>query len=177
MQGGPVLQPLSVLQQQHAQSDPLQHPQSFRPLYSGPQGAAPPALSHGSPPLPPIRRAASQTPLPEESPAKRQSKWGQEEDNLIIELRGTGMKWEDIAKHFPGRSAIACRLRYQNYLEKRAVWDEEKKNKLARLYARFKDQMWQKVASEMQIPWRSAESMHWQLGEQEMSARANAPVF
>lgn len=87
------------------------------------------------------------------------------------------MKWDDIAKRFPGRSSIACRLRYQNYLEKRAIWDEEKKNKLARLYARFKDQMWQKVASEMQIPWRSAESMHWQLGEQEMSARANAPVF
>jgi hypothetical protein len=42
---------------------------------------------------------------------------------------------------------------------------------------RFKDQMWQKVATEMGIPWRSAESMHWQLGEQEMSARANAPVF
>jgi hypothetical protein len=37
--------------------------------------------------------------------------------------------------------------------------------------------MWQKVATEMGIPWRSAESMHWQLGEQEMSARANAPVF
>lgn len=29
----------------------------------------------------------------------------------------------------------------------------------------------------MGIPWRSAESMHWQLGEQEMSSRANAPVF
>ena len=43
--------------------------------------------------------------------------------------------------------------------------------------ASFKDQMWQKVATEMGIPWRSAESMHWQLGEQEMSARANAPVF
>jgi len=37
--------------------------------------------------------------------------------------------------------------------------------------------MWQKVASEMQIPWRSAESMHWQLGKQEMSMRTNAPVF
>jgi hypothetical protein len=35
--------------------------------------------------------------------------------------------------------------------------------------------MWQKVATEMDIPWRSAESMHWQLGEQEMSARANLP--
>lgn len=29
----------------------------------------------------------------------------------------------------------------------------------------------------MGIPWRSAESMHWQLGEAEMSQRANAPVF
>ncbi|KAF2118981.1 hypothetical protein BDV96DRAFT_488007, partial [Lophiotrema nucula] len=124
-----------------------------------------------------IKRAASQTPLPEESPAKKQSKWTPEEDNLTIELRGQGMKWDDIAKRLPGRSSISCRLRYQNYLEKRAVWDEEKKNKLARLYARFKDQMWQKVAGEMGIPWRSAESMHWQLGEQEMSARANAPVF
>ncbi|KAF2807501.1 uncharacterized protein BDZ99DRAFT_447905 [Mytilinidion resinicola] len=137
----------------------------------------PPASPHRSPPLPPIRRATSQTPLPEESPVKKPPKWSQEEDNLIIELRGTDMKWEDIAKHFPGRSAIACRLRYQNYLEKCVVWDEEKKNKLARLYAQFKDEMWQKVASEMQIPRRSAESTHWHLGEQEMSARANAPVF
>lgn len=37
--------------------------------------------------------------------------------------------------------------------------------------------MWQKVATEMGVPWRSAESIHWQLGEQEMTARANAPVF
>lgn len=84
-----------------------------------------------------LKRATSQTPLPEESPAKKQSKWTPEEDNLTIELRGQGMKWDDIAKRLPGRSSISCRLRYQNYLEKRAVWDEEKKNKLARLYARY----------------------------------------
>lgn len=33
--------------------------------------------------------------------------------------------------------------------------------------------MWQTVATEMDIPWRSAESMHWQLGEQEMCVRAH----
>ncbi|KAF2878431.1 hypothetical protein BDV95DRAFT_589367 [Massariosphaeria phaeospora] len=177
MQGGPVLPAISELQRH---PDPVQHPQ-FRPLYTGPPAPTatpqlPPGLN-GSPPSQLIKRPASQTPLPEESPAKKQSKWTPEEDNLTIELRGQGMKWDDIAKRLPGRSSISCRLRYQNYLEKRAVWDEEKKNKLARLYARFKDQMWQKVATEMGIPWRSAESMHWQLGEQEMSARANAPVF
>lgn len=52
------------------------------------------------------------------------------------------MKWDDIAKRLPGRSSISCRLRYQNYLEKRAIWDEEKKNKLARLYARYVAHPW-----------------------------------
>lgn len=74
---------------------------------------------------------------PPESPAKKQSKWSPEEDALIIELRGSGMKWEDISKRLPGRSAISCRLHYQNYLERRSEWDEERKNKLARLYERY----------------------------------------
>lgn len=134
VQEGPLIQPLGMkFHQQQVQPD-LQHPQTISPY-------APPPPSTGCniigpPPLQTTKRAASQTPLPEESPAKKQSKWTQEEDNLTIELRGTGMKWDDIAKRIPGRSSISCRLRYQNYLEKRAVWDEEKKNKLARLYAR-----------------------------------------
>jgi hypothetical protein len=137
MQGGPVLPAISELQRHpdHAQQS------QFRPLYAGPPSSAAPHAggpgSNGSPPSQIIKRAASQTPLPEESPAKKQSKWTPEEDNLTIELRGQGMKWDDIAKRLPGRSSISCRLRYQNYLEKRAVWDEEKKNKLARLYARY----------------------------------------
>ncbi|KAL3478005.1 hypothetical protein BJX99DRAFT_116970 [Aspergillus californicus] len=112
-----------------------------------------------------------------ESPAKKQSKWSPEEDSLIIELRGSGMKWEDISKRLPGRSAISCRLHYQNYLERRSEWDEDKKNKLARLYERFKAEMWSKVAEEMAIPWRAAEAMHWQLGEQEMARRAGVVPF
>ncbi len=74
---------------------------------------------------------------PGESPAKKQSKWSPEEDTKIIQLRGEGMKWEDISKHLPGRSAISCRLHYQNYLERRSEWDEDRKNKLARLYERY----------------------------------------
>ncbi|KAF1352960.1 hypothetical protein EJ07DRAFT_168670 [Lizonia empirigonia] len=174
MLGGPVLPAIPEL---HPRAEPAPLPH-FRPLYSAPHGPSP-RRARNTGPLPPstLKRQASQTPLPDKSPAKKQSKWTPEEDNLTIELRGQGMKWDDIAKRLPGRSSISCRLRYQNYLEKRAIWDEEKKDKLARLYARFKDQMWQKVATQMGIPWRSAESMHWQLGEQEMSARANAPVF
>jgi hypothetical protein len=78
----------------------------------------------------------SMPPQGPEQPVKKQSKWTPDEDALIIELRGSGMKWEDISKRLPGRSAISCRLHYQNYLERRSEWDEERKNKLARLYER-----------------------------------------
>lgn len=37
--------------------------------------------------------------------------------------------------------------------------------------------MWNQVAKEMGIPWRAAESMHWQLGEQEMARRAGVVPF
>lgn len=84
----------------------------------------------------PAKRAADRSSLTTESPAKKQSKWSPEEDARIIQLRGDGMKWEDISKHLPGRSAISCRLHYQNYLERRSEWDEDRKNKLARLYER-----------------------------------------
>lgn len=67
---------------------------------------------------------------------KKQSKWSADEDALITILRGKGMKWEDISKRLPNRSPISCRLHYQNYLERRSEWDEDKKNKLARLYER-----------------------------------------
>ncbi|KAI9883769.1 MAG: hypothetical protein M1823_004448 [Watsoniomyces obsoletus] len=119
----------------------------------------------------------SQPPHPSETPAKKQSKWSAEEDALIIELRGRSMKWEDISKRLPGRSAISCRLHYQNYLERRSEWDDDRKNKLARLYERFKAEMWSKIAEEMSIPWRAAEAMHWQLGEQDMARRAGVVPF
>ncbi|KAK8200672.1 hypothetical protein M8818_005987 [Zalaria obscura] len=199
------------------------YPPPGPPMY----GAIPPPYSHPLPPMQdpnqhiiplqagiPIttsasnKRLAPPTPHPAENPAKKkQSKWSQEEDAAIIELRGNGMKWEDISKHLPGRSAISCRLRFQNYLERRSEWDEEKKNKLARLYERyvslvlpskltsrntlpypdtqtsnaqaniFKKDMWEKIAKEMALPWRAAEAMHWQIGEIEMANRANVPVF
>lgn len=76
-------------------------------------------------------------PQPSGKRQRRQSKWTTEEDALIIALRGARMKWEDISNELPGRSVISCRLRYQNYLERRVEWDEDKKNKLARLYERY----------------------------------------
>lgn len=37
--------------------------------------------------------------------------------------------------------------------------------------------MWSPIAAEMKIPWRTAESMHWQLGEEDMARRAGVVSF
>ena len=120
--------------QQYSQAGPvavngfshMHHRHSSSTSSLGPVIAA--ALANGS-----AKRCVSSG---DASPAKKQTKWTPEEDALNVELRGSGMKWEDISKRLPGRSAISCRLRYQNYIERRSEWDEEKKNKLARLYER-----------------------------------------
>ena len=86
------------------------------------------------------RKLPATTSLPSDerplsSPAKKQSKWSPAEDAEIIRLRGSGMKWEDISKKLCGRSAISCRLHYQNYLEREhrrekeiQKWEEDMKD-------------------------------------------------
>lgn len=37
--------------------------------------------------------------------------------------------------------------------------------------------MWSKIAEEMAIPWRAAEAMHWQIGENDMARRAGVTPF
>lgn len=61
-------------------------------------------------------------------------------------------------------------------LRKREQTHEQSTN-LPTRFNRFKAEMWSKVAEEMAIPWRAAEAMHWQLGEQEMARRAGVVPF
>lgn len=91
----------------------------------------------------PVQRTSSKRPPPSPphqsaSPGKKSnSKWSSSENALIISLRLSGMKWEDISKRFPGRSAMSCRLHYQNYLERKCDFDDEMKDKMSRLYDRY----------------------------------------
>ncbi|KAL9122816.1 MAG: hypothetical protein Q9187_000626 [Circinaria calcarea] len=167
--------------QTYAQSQrPFLPPLAIASSYLNPQNPTHPPPPLLPPPLaahPSAKRPPPTQVHPSASPAKKQSKWTPEEDALIIDLRGSGMKWEDISKRLPGRSAISCRLHYQNYLERRSEWDEERKNRLARLYERLKPEMWAPLAAELGIPWRAAEAMHWQLGEVDIARRAGVTPF
>lgn len=114
--------------------------QSARDGHYRPQSYQPQAYQFPSyqPPNPSLNCPSVSATTLKDAPGTCQSRakcqWSREEDALIIKLRGKNTKWEEIAKEFPGRSAIACRLRYQNYLEKGIDWTENSKDNLARVY-------------------------------------------
>lgn len=84
------------------------------------------------------KRTASTSPLESRQPSKKTTRqWSKEDSEELVRLRFTGMKWEDVAARFHNRSATACRLRFQNYLERKHTWTEEQKRTLAQLYNRY----------------------------------------
>lgn len=88
------------------------------------------------------------------------NKWSAAEDDIILTLRGEGLKWEEIAAHLPDRSAMSCRVRYQNFLERRPLWYDEKKDKLAMLYERLVSRFERKSLAELML---SKQSCHRKL--------------
>ena len=106
-------------------------PQGYAQTQTAPIGGHQPTLGLSS------KRGPPTNPHPLASPAKKKAKkWTDREAALLVSLRGANMKWADIAKQFPGRTETSCRLRYQNYEERTVTWDEDMKDKLARLYER-----------------------------------------
>ncbi|OQE71171.1 hypothetical protein PENNAL_c0109G09096 [Penicillium nalgiovense] len=97
--------------------------------------------------------------------------WLPEEDKTIVYLRNQGRGWLAISKHLNERSPTACRLRYQNYLERWDTWNDDSKTQLAQQYFRHKSELWLKIAKEMAVPPRAAEGMFWELAEKEIASR------
>ncbi|KAI4153998.1 MAG: hypothetical protein L6R39_001475 [Caloplaca ligustica] len=145
-------------------------------LSSGPSNPPrrPSIGGQGSLPIPPTssKRTASASPQESRQAGKKTRQWSKADSDELLELRGKGWKWDDIAATFPGRSNTACRLRYQNYLERKYPWTDKEKEDLARLYERYKSQMWNTIASELNIPWKAVEDMHWELGRERMASLA-----
>lgn len=84
------------------------------------------------------KRTASTSPQDSRQERKKPSRqWSKADSEELLKLRTGGKKWDDIAARFSGRSNTACRLRYQNYLERRYPWTEEEKKALAQLYERY----------------------------------------
>ncbi len=77
-----------------------------------------------------------------------------------MQARSMNMAWGAIhEKHFPTKTANACRKRYERLMLKRrgTDWDEDRTARLAMAYKGMREQTWSPLAKELGERWEHVE--------------------
>ena len=94
--------------------------------------------------------------------------WPPESDELLMQARQQGINWQPIAaKHFPDRTANACRKRHERLMERRnskEPWESVKTETVAKAYNDVREQMWKPVADRVGERWQAVEAKVFILG-------------
>ncbi|KAK4995718.1 hypothetical protein LTR66_004532 [Elasticomyces elasticus] len=114
-----------------------------------------PATSYVTSPIAvarPLRQSPTGSPGPH--PARGVAVWSATDDEALMSARASGLNWAPIAaKHFPHKTANACRKRHERLMEKRNVddeaWGGERWERLALAYSDCRKEMWSQVARRM----------------------------
>lgn len=87
--------------------------------------------------------------------------WSSKDDETLLQARASGLNWQPIAnRHFPNKTANACRKRHERLMERRHVedWDAQKLELLAQEYMAVRKEMWEVLASKVGERWAVVEA-------------------
>jgi hypothetical protein len=90
----------------------------------------------------------------------RSSSWSAKDDDTLIQARAQGLNWNQISpKHFPQKSANACRKRHERLMERQNAeqWDGVKLDILAQAYMEARREMWSILAARVGEKWTLVE--------------------
>src|SRR5436305_2053833 len=114
-----------------------------------------PEMMNPMPPTPHNLQHPSASPQPAQN-----GPWTTEEDEILCDYRTRGFGWAQIQeKHFPGKSANACRKRHERLMTKRRStdWDEGRLESLAVNYRLMREQIWRPLADRLGEKWEHVE--------------------
>ena len=107
--------------------------------------------------------ASASTPYPTPTSAgpRNAAIWNASDDEILLQARASGLNWQPIAsRHFPNKTANACRKRHERLIERRHVedWDAQKLELLAQEYIAVRKEMWEILASRVGERWAVVEA-------------------
>lgn len=120
-------------QQQHEQHYPQYHQQASQ--------------RHEPPPTPTFQQGQSLS-------------WSADDDEVLVKARTMNLPWGAVhEKHFPNKTANACRKRYERLMVKRrgTDWDEDRTGRLAVAYKEMREQTWSPLAEQLGERWDHVE--------------------
>jgi hypothetical protein len=107
-----------------------------------------------------FRTAPVMLPSDPNSGTRVTSIWTAEDDAILIDARASGLNWQPIAnKHFPNKTANACRKRHERLMERKNAedFDGVKLETLATEYMAVRKEMWTLLADRVGEKWQLIE--------------------
>lgn len=127
------------------------------PLFSNlpimPKETKTPRIAHGE--------ISTPYPMSTTSAPRSAAIWNAADDEILMQARAAGLNWQPIAsRHFPNKTANACRKRHERLIERRQVedWDAQKLEVLAQEYMAVRKEMWEILASRIGERWSVVEA-------------------
>lgn len=105
--------------------------------------------------------ASAPYPTTSTSASRNAAIWNPTDDEVLLQARASGLNWQPIAsRHFPNKTANACRKRHERLIERRHVedWDARKLELLAQEYVACRKEMWEMLASRVGERWAVVEA-------------------
>ena len=100
-------------------------------------------------------------PTPSSAGPRNAAIWSAGDDEILVQARASGLNWQPIAsRHFPNKTANACRKRHERLIERRHVedWDAQKLELLAQEYMTVRKEMWEILATRVGERWAVIEA-------------------
>ncbi|KAK3643291.1 hypothetical protein LTR56_010247 [Elasticomyces elasticus] len=123
----------------------------------------------------PNSAAAVPYPAPSTATQRNAAIWSVADDDVLMQARASGLNWQPIAsRHFPNKTANACRKRHERLIERRHVedWDAQKLELLAQEYAAVRKEMWEILASRVGERWAVLEAKCMEKGLKSLQSTA-----
>lgn len=108
-----------------------------------------------------VTAGAAPYPQPTASTQRSAAIWSTADDEVLLRARASGLNWQPIAsRHFPSKTANACRKRHERLIERRHVedWDHNKLELLAEEYLACRKEMWEILANRLGERWQVVEA-------------------
>lgn len=140
----------SVDSPHQAADAPSNHGQDTRRQSSMSSGRAPGSKSLTDKVEPPTAPQTA-TPADREMRATAKSKFSDEEDRRLVELKEQkDLTWKQIAEHFPGRTSGTLQVRYCTKLKiKSSDWPEDLVLRLKTAIKEYEDERWKAIAAQV----------------------------
>ena len=125
-----------------------------------PKESRPSTTSHRQSPLSvtQIRKSRSAEP---HSGSRNTTNWNPADDEILLAARAAGLNWQLTAtRHFPNKTANACRKRHERLVERRTHedWDSRRLDALALGYMNYRKELWMPLAAKVGERWNIVEA-------------------